>query len=132
MTRLHSPTLLILATLFWGSCGGSGTGTSNQQAYAEAGVIAGIAVTAALIQAARSKATSVKKADTCCAVCDKCSYPCGNTCLAIGNICYQPSGCACYDSQLPPGERPPERDLPCIVPPGEDTPVVVPMGGVSF
>lgn len=138
---VHSPTPtmrrylfvpVILLPLLWGSCGGSGPGTANRDEYAQAGVVAGIAVTAALIQTARGKAHPVKKTDQCCAICDKCSYPCGNVCLTIGNICYQPPGCACYDSQLPLDERPPERDLPCALPPGEDTPVVVPMGGVSF
>jgi hypothetical protein len=128
----NSQALLILATLFGGSCGGSAPGNKSQSEYAEAGVITGIAVTAAVIQSARSRATPGKKKDQCCAICNRCSYPCGDTCLTIGNICFKPDGCACYDSQLPPSQRPPEPDLPCAVEPGEGTAVVAPVGGVSY
>jgi hypothetical protein len=114
-------------------CGGSGTGSPNNLEYAEAGAVAGIAVTAALIQAARGSAKPLVKADKCCAVCNHCTFPCGDMCLTIGNICLKPTGCACYDSQLPIEDRPPQSDIPCVSPPGETggDAVVVPLG-VSY
>lgn len=118
-------------------CGGSSSSGhnshSNNAAYAEAGIAAGIAVTAAIIKAARGKAKPIQKVDQCCAICDKCSFPCGDTCLTTGNICFKPDGCACYDSQLPPEHRPPESDLPCgPAPDGNgNAPAVIPMG-VAF
>ncbi len=116
-------------------CGGTAGGSSNSRGeYAQAGLVAGIAVTAALIQAARGSAKPLQKGDICCTVCDKCSFPCGDSCLLTGSICFKPIGCACYDSQLPSDNRPPESDLPCATHPGDpnsDT-VVVPMGSVAF
>lgn len=123
--------LVIVGTL---GCGGTtNPGPGSKAAYAEAGVVAGIAVTAAIIQAARGKAQPIKKVDQCCAICDKCSFPCGDTCLTTGNICFKPDGCACYDSQLPLDQRPPESDLPCgPTPDGNgNAPAVIPMG-VAF
>ncbi len=116
------------------ACGSaSSPGSRTRGEYAEAGIAAGIAVTAAIIQAARGRAKPVKKIDQCCAICDKCSFPCGDTCITTGNICYRPQGCACYDSQLPPEHRPPENDAPCGTVPDENgnAPAVVPMG-VAF
>ena len=122
----------VLSASGCGSSGGSSRHASASGAYAEAGVVAGIAVTAAIIQAARGKARQDKKKDQCCAICDKCSFPCGDSCITAGNICFKPVGCACYDSQLPPADRPPESDLPCGIGPDENgNPIVVPTG-VSF
>jgi hypothetical protein len=124
--------LLTIAVIYSPGCGASGAGSSGP-AYAEAGLVAGIAVTAAVIQAARGRAQPLKKVDKCCAVCNHCSFPCGDTCLTIGNICFKPTGCACYDSQLPIEDRPPQSDAPCAAPPGATggDAVVVPLG-VSY
>ncbi len=135
MKNLLLASFLIIAV----ACGGSSSGgnpssssSRNREEYAEAGLFAGIAVTAALIQSARGQARPVKRADQCCAVCDKCTFPCGDTCIVVGTICFRPSGCACYDSQLPRDQRPPESDLPCNQAMDKDgTPVTVPMG-VTF
>jgi hypothetical protein len=112
------------------ACGSQGHRTSNEQEYAEAGIITGIAATAAIIQAARGRAEPVRSADECCAVCDRCSFPCGDGCLGIGNVCMKPKGCACYDTQLPIGHRPARSDLPCLNEPTEGGPdgVVIPLG----
>jgi hypothetical protein len=121
-----------LCSLSLMTCGGGSQriDNHNQQEYAEAGVVAGIAVTAAIIQSARSQSKPVKSAKECCAICDRCSFPCGNSCVSIGSICFKPKGCACYDSQLPISERPPRSDHPCLneSPEGNHDEVIVPMG----
>ena len=130
MLRIVLACVLLSVT---GCAQSSGAGSRTQGEYAEAGIVGGIAVTAAIIQAARGRAKPVGKVEQCCAVCDHCSFPCGDTCIPIGSICYKPQGCACYDSQLPPEHRPPENNNPCGPSPNEDgdAPAVIPMG-VSF
>lgn len=123
---------LLTYMLVFTACGGpSDNRTRQQHEYTEAGVAAGIAVTAALIQSARRQAKPIKSASECCAVCDNCSFPCGNSCIPIGAVCLKPDGCACYDSQLPIAERPPEGDRPCLnqMDDGNADGVVVPAGG---
>ena len=112
------------------ACGGSNTAPHNQREYTEAGVAAGIAVTAAIIQTARSQSKPLKSAKECCAICDHCTFPCGDGCAPIGTVCFKPPGCACYDSQLPISERPPRSDHPCVnqAPDDNQDGVIVPMG----
>jgi hypothetical protein len=121
-----------LCALSLATCGGSPRtpAGNNRGEYAEAGVAAGIAVTASIIQSARSQAKPVKSVKECCAICDHCSFPCGDSCVPIGNVCLKPKGCACYDSQLPISERPPRSEQPCLnqSPEGNHDGVVVPMG----
>lgn len=100
------------------SCGGTPT-------EREAVGVAAIAGAATVISLARSQAqpqAPVGSPTECCAVCDACSFPCGDACLRNGMICLKPKGCACYENQLPDGEsqRLPDPNLTC---PQEMSPV---------
>jgi hypothetical protein len=113
--KRQAPVAKVICLLFIAACGGpSDNRTRQQHEYTEAGVAAGIAVTAALIQSARRQAKPIKSASECCAICNNCSFPCGDGCVPIGAVCLKPDGCACYDSQLPIPDRPPQWDQPCL------------------
>ena len=124
MTKLGKLTGVWLCLALTTACGaspGNSPGVEhNQQEYGEATVVAAIAVTAAIIQTARSQAPALQRPSECCAICDQCSFPCGDECVPIGAVCARAAGCACYDSQLPPEHRPAPREDACasMTPPG--------------
>ncbi|MDD5308104.1 MAG: hypothetical protein PHU25_12350 [Deltaproteobacteria bacterium] len=116
------------------ACGGSTCqdtiGTEhNCEEYGEAIGMTAFAVTASLIEAARSKDLPARRPDECCVVCDRCSFPCGDVCQPIGSFCARSTGCSCFDSQLPPDQRPPQWDRPCLgePPSGTETPEALPL-----
>ena len=136
MKTWNRPVVALVVLIAVTACGGNSNNRKNYRAneYGEAGVAAGIAVTAAIIQSARRQAKPLKSATECCAICDHCAFPCGDSCIPIGAVCLKPNGCACYDSQLPIGERPPRRDQPCLNTPNDGMPdnPQFPVGGVSY
>jgi hypothetical protein len=83
-----------------------GCGSAQQQEeYREAGVVAGVAAVAQVVQTARAQPAAAQSQPNtrgpCCAVCRTCEFPCGDRCLPYGTVCVDPPGCACTDA---PGE----------------------------
>ncbi|MDD5308107.1 MAG: hypothetical protein PHU25_12365 [Deltaproteobacteria bacterium] len=121
----------ILLALFAVSVGCGGASAQQEEKMQEAGALAAVAGAAAVVGVARSQGTSgAKRAGECCAICDRCSFPCGDECLPNGTVCLKPQGCACYDSEVPSSERP-RTDAPCALGAGTAEPdgraVVVPI-----
>lgn len=118
---VFSPILTVVVLL--ASCGGS----DQREKYGEAATVAVVAGAAEVITAARSRSSDAQdNAGECCAICDRCSFPCGDTCVRNGTLCMKSQGCACYESQVARNERLPLGETQCATLPDEPNPEPLP------